>query len=112
MASIEGLYKCKLEFNPEGIPLRLSRMGEMSLYIDENQLKGSMFPTYFWLNSPFRCGTVDGNKFSFTVHFATPCQQFSMDVAGEVNDGIVSGTAVTPTGPYVLTGKKIGDVQR
>ncbi|MCD8149160.1 MAG: hypothetical protein LUE92_06285 [Clostridiales bacterium] len=110
--NIDGVYKCKLEFNPDGCPLHLTRMGVMVLYEDENQLKGRMFPTYFWLNSPFRCGKIDGNKFKFTVHFATPCQQFSMDVSGEVNDGVVTGTADTPTGPYLLTGTRISDVER
>lgn len=108
--NIDGVYKCKLDFNPEGIPLRLTHMGEMILYEDEDQLKGSMFPTYFWLNSPFRCGTVNGNQFAFTVHFATPCQQFSMDVTGEVSeDGTVLGKADTPTGTYILTGVRSGD---
>lgn len=105
-----------LEFNPEGIPLRLSRQGEMTLWVDETdegQLKGSMFPTFFWLNSPFRCGSVSENasgmtEISYTVHFATPCQQFAMDIKAVIDeDGTITGHAETPTGPYELTGKKV-----
>ena len=47
---IDGIYKCSLVFALEGTPLALRHYGEMELYIDpedEDDLKGSMFPTYF-----------------------------------------------------------------
>lgn len=109
---IGGIYKCSLVFNPEGTPLALRHYGEMKLYIDpedDNDLKGSMFPTFFWLNSPFRNGKVDGNKFEFTVYFATPCQQFAMTVRGEINGTQVTGEADTPTGVYKLEGTRISE---
>lgn len=101
---IEGTYHCSLinQMGPE-FPI-LRAYGDMILYIDEDQLKGRMFPTFFWLDSPFRCGTVDGNKINFTVYFATPCQQFAMTVEAEINGDEVKGVAHTPTGDYVLEG--------
>ena len=102
--SIDGNYKCSLVRDIKKAGVRLSHYGIMKLYQDQNQLKGSMFPTFFWLNSPFRCGKVDGNEFSFTVYFATPCQQFSMDIKGVVDGDTVTGTATNSMGVYVLEG--------
>lgn len=104
---IDGVYKCSIicEVPEHGLVLRHN--GEMKLYQDEGQLKGSMFPTFFWLNSPFRCGSVDGNRISFTVHFATPCQQFSMDIKAEISEtGEVNGTCTNPMGIYKLVGQR------
>lgn len=101
---IEGTYRCSL-INKLGEEFPILRAyGDLILYEDENQLKGRMFPTFFWLDSPFRNGTVDGNKIHFTVHFATPCQQFGMTVDAEINGDEIKGTADTPTGIYVLEG--------
>ena len=107
--SIDGKYRCSLicDMQEKGIYLRHN--GILKLYQDENQLKGSMFPTFFWLNSPFRGGKADGNKFSFTVHFATPCQQFSMEIKGAVNGNRVTGTASNANGIYVLDGERLPD---
>jgi hypothetical protein len=105
--SIEGSYKCSLVYEDKDRGLFLSHYGILKLYLDENQLKGSMFPTFFWLNSPFRGGKVEGDQFSFTAHFATPCQQYSMDVKGRVDGDQVSGTASNTTGSYVLEGKRL-----
>ena len=105
--SIEGNYRCSLVYEDKNRGLFLSHYGILKLYLDENQLKGSMFPTFFWLNSPFRGGKVTGNQFSFTAHFATPCQQYSMDVNGIVDGDKISGTAGNSTGGYVLEGKRI-----
>jgi len=104
---IDGQYKCSLicDIKEKGIYLRHN--GILKLYQDENQLKGSMFPTFFWLNSPFRGGKTDGHNFSFTVHFATPCQQFSLDVKGVVKGDKVSGTAGNITGNYILEGERL-----
>lgn len=103
---IEGTYRCSLinHMGPEYPILRA--YGDLVLYIDEDQLKGSMFPTFFWLDSPFRCGTVDGNKIKFTVHFATPCQQFAMTVEATIEGDRIFGTADTPSGVYELEGQR------
>lgn len=101
---IDGTYHCSL-INKMGEEFPILRAyGDLVLYEDEDQLKGTMFPTFFWLSSPFRCGTVDGNKIHFTVHFATPCQQFAMTIDAEINGDEIKGQADTPTGIYVLEG--------
>ena len=109
---VDGTYRCSL-INKIGEEWPILRAyGEMVLYVDhddEDQLKGRMFPTFFWLDSPFRNGTVDGNKIHFTVYFATPCQQFAMTIDAEINDGYVTGKASTPVGDYVLEGDKVSD---
>jgi hypothetical protein len=105
--SIDGSYKCSLVCELKKMGMTLRHYGILKLYQDENQLKGSMFPTFFWLNSPFRCGKVDGNHFSFTVHFATPCQQYALDVNGTVEGDKVTGTARNAVGCYVLEGVRI-----
>lgn len=104
---IDGKYKCSLKLCDEARGIFLSHYGILKLYQDENQLKGSMFPTFFWLNSPFRGGLTNGSEFSFTVHFATPCQQYSMDVKGSVSGDKVVGTASNKTGNYVLEGMRL-----
>ena len=104
---IDGKYKCSLIYRDQERGIYLRHNGILKLYQDENQLKGSMFPTFFWLNSPFRGGKADGNKFSFTVHFATPCQQYSMDVRGMVDGDKVTGSADNVTGNYALEGERI-----
>jgi hypothetical protein len=106
---IEGNYKCSLICNLAEKGISLRHNGILKMYQDENQLKGSMFPTFFWLNSPFRGGKAEGNKFYFTVHFATPCQQFSMDVKGMVDGDKVTGTASNTTGIYVLEGERAAE---
>ncbi len=111
--NINGVYKCSLVFAIEGTPFTLRHYGNMRLYVDpeeNNDLTGSMFPTYFWLDSPFRNGTVEGNKFQFTVYFSTPCQQFAMTVRGEVNGDRVTGKAYTPMEEFVLEGTRIDEL--
>jgi hypothetical protein len=107
--SIEGNYKCSLICDKKEKGIYLRHNGILKMYQDENQLKGSMFPTFFWLNSPFRGGKVQGNGFSFSVYFATPCQQFSMEVKGVVEGDKITGTASNPAGIYILEGKRIED---
>lgn len=106
---IGGKYKCSMIFEEKARGIALRRYGTMELYQDENQLKGRMFPTFFWLNSPFRCGVAEGNAFSFTVHFATPCQQFSLDIEGVVDGDRITGTAENPlgAGTYILEGVRV-----
>jgi hypothetical protein len=106
---IDGNYKCSLKYSDPERGIYLRHNGILKMYQDENQLKGSMFPTFFWLNSPFRGGKTEGNKFSFKVYFATPCQQYSMDVNGIVNGENITGTASNVTGIYELEGERIRD---
>lgn len=101
---VDGIYDCSLTFKDEGRHATLCKSGVMKLYWHNGQLKGSMFPSYFWLDSPFRGGKVDGNEFSFTVYFATPCQQYCAEVEGEVDGDRVSGTYKNPLGVYTLEG--------
>jgi hypothetical protein len=53
---IDGNYRCSLIYRAEEKGIYLRHNGVLKMYRDENQLKGSMFPTFFWLNSPFRGG--------------------------------------------------------
>lgn len=109
---IEGTYHCSL-INKMGEKWPILRAyGDMVLYEDEDQLKGRMFPTFYWLDSPFRNGTVDGNKIHFTVYFATPCQQYAMTIDAEINGDKVTGTASSPVGNYVLEGVRTGEAIR
>lgn len=101
---VEGVYRCSL-INKMGEEYPILRAyGDIKLYEDEDQLKGSMFPTFFWLDSPFRNGTVEGNHIHFTAYFATPCQQYAMTVDADIDGDHITGTADTPVGPYVLEG--------
>lgn len=109
---VNGKYKCVCTTRTDdGLGQVLSHYGDMVLYEQDGDLKGEMFATFFWLHSPFRNGKVDGNKFSFTVYFATPCQQYAMQVEGEVNGDTVTGTATNPMGTCELTGTRVADVQ-
>ncbi|MCQ2512752.1 MAG: hypothetical protein MJ092_05120 [Lachnospiraceae bacterium] len=104
---IAGTYRCSL-INKMGEEWPILRAyGDLILYEDENMLKGRMFPTFFWLDSPFRGGTVDGNNIEFTVYFATPCQQFGMTIKATIDGDTITGTADTPTGVYVLEGQRV-----
>ena len=101
---INGTYSCCMSQNMHGSPIR--RYGELTLHANGGKLTGTMFPTMFWLDAPFSGGTTDGKHFNFTVHFATPCQQFSMTVDGTVTDGILTGTVHSPMGEYRLDGTR------
>lgn len=103
--NISGDYKVVLVTEKFGLPLK--RYGTMKLQEEENQLKGSMFPLFYWLNSTFKGGKVEGNAFSFEVHFSTPCQQYSMTVEGWVDGDEVKGTVHSPMGDYELSGSRI-----
>lgn len=104
---VDGNYKCSIIRTYEDTGATYRHNGIMKLYWQDEQLKGSMFPTFYWLNSPFRGGTVDGNNFAFTVYFSTPCQQFMMEVSGTVDGDTVTGKAIVPTGECVLIGTRI-----
>jgi len=104
---IAGTYRCSL-INKMGEEWPILRAyGDMILYEDENMLKGRMFPTFFWLDSPFREGKIDGNNIEFTVYFATPCQQYGMTIKATIDGDRVYGSADTPVGPYVLEGQRV-----
>lgn len=102
MHMIDGTYSVELRRNDRGSILR--RFGKMKLKMDGTQLKGSMLPTFFWLDSYFRGGTVEGNRFTFTVYYSTPCQQWQSTVTGTVDGDRITGSASTPMGDYELTG--------
>lgn len=104
---VEGSYRCSLVRKVEETGFSFCHNGVLKLYWQDEQLKGSMFPTFYWLNSPFRGGTVEGDTFSFTVYFATPCQQFCMDVKGEVDGDQLHAVCMTPSGEYTLTGVRL-----
>ena len=103
--NISGEYKVTLTIEKFGLPLR--RYGVMKLQEESGQLKGSMFPLFYWLSSAFKGGKTEDNRFSFEVHFATPCQQYSMQVEGSVEEGVLTGTVHSPVGDYVMTGNTI-----
>jgi hypothetical protein len=115
--SIDGTYQCEV-ITEGGDPTsgdseyktKLISYGVMKLYQQDGELKGSMFPVFFWYQAPFRNGKTDGRHFSYTVYFNSPCQQYAMDVEGEVDDeGNVTGTATNPMGVCKLVGKKVSD---
>lgn len=99
---IDGIYSCCMSQNMHGSLIR--RYGDLRLHANGKNLTGTMFPTMFWLDAPFSGGTTDGTHFDFTVHFSTPCQQFSMEVEGVVENGVLSGTVRSPMGDYQLIG--------
>ncbi|MBQ9815255.1 MAG: hypothetical protein IKH67_00830 [Lachnospiraceae bacterium] len=104
--SIEGTYKCRLrQQQPTGGDL--NSYGEMVLFLDGEQLKGTMFPTYFWKQHCFRRGTWDGKHFHFKVYYSTPCQQWESEVDGELDGDTITGTATAPLGTYQLTGVRV-----
>lgn len=108
--NIDGVYKtCIVKMEEEGWPQK--RYGKMYLYVDKDngQLKGSMFPRFFWLDSPFRGGKIDGNHFSFTCYFNSPCQQFSMDVEGVLEGDTIRGTLRDPGGEAEFEGVRIDE---
>ena len=102
---LDGTYSCVMRQDMHGSPIR--RYGELTLRTRGEALSGTMFPTMFWLDAPFSGGKAEGDVFAFTVHFATPCQQFSMEVEGRVNNGALSGEVRSPMGSYVLEGTRI-----
>lgn len=102
---LDGIYSCCMSQELHGSPVR--RYGELTLRTDGQRLSGRMFPTMFWLDAPFSGGTTDGVRFSFTVHFATPCQQYAAQVEGTAEDGVLTGTVHTPMGEYRLDGTRL-----
>lgn len=102
---LTGKYDCVIMQEELGLPLR--KYGTLVLNENENNLSGSMFPRYFWLDSPFRGGKCDGNQFEFDVYFATPCQQYAMHVAGKVNGDVLTGKLTDPTGEARIEGVRI-----
>lgn len=103
---VDGVYQCCMYQKFHGGINR--RYGEVTLRSDEKgALSGTMFPTMFWLNASFSYGKTEGNRFSFTACWGTPCQQFSMDVSGEADGKTLKGTVHSPMGDYVLEGTAI-----
>lgn len=103
---ITGTYKCCMKQEFHGGINR--KYGNLTLRALKNgRLSGTMFPTMFWLDSSFSYGKCEGNNFEFTVHWATPCQQFSMDVKGSVDGDKLTGEVRSPMGEYVLEGTRI-----
>lgn len=103
---IDGIYRASLtkkQFGGASV-----KYGKLELKTKDGKLSGSMFPLSFWLESPFRGGSVKDNEFSFAVHFASPCQQYEMSVNGTVNGNMIQGTATTPLGEFELQGTRIG----
>lgn len=109
--AIDGTYKCQvITHGNDELQMKLISYGVMKLYQQDDQLKGSMFPVFFWYQAPFRNGYTDGKRFKFTVYFNSPCQQYAMDVEGEVSeDGKIKGIATNPMGTCELIGEKISD---
>lgn len=104
--SISGSYQCTMVCeHPAGMVLK--RRGVLTLRESDGQLQGTMFPTFFWVEVPFTCGMVNGEEFSFTAHFGTPCQQFDLAVSGRVEGGALTGVAKSPMGDYQLTGRRV-----
>jgi len=103
---IDGTYDVCITKYEFGQPTK--RYGEMVLFVDpiNGWLKGSMFPRYFWKNCPFRSGKVEGNHFSFTCFFSSPCQQFVMDVEGTWDGETIQGTVKDPGGEANFFGTK------
>ncbi len=101
---LNGTYACVMRQNIGGGVIR--RYGQLTLREKRGKLEGTMFPTMFWLDSPFTGGKISENTFSFTVHFSTPCQQFSMDVEGRVDGETLTGAVHSPMGDYVLEGTR------
>lgn len=101
---IDGIYSCCMFQDMNGSPIR--RYGQLTLRSDGTRLSGRMFPTMFWLDSPFSHGNTDGENITFTVHFATPCQQYAAEVTGKVVNNTLTATVHTPMGDYRLDGTK------
>lgn len=103
---LEGQYNCCLKKEFHGGINR--KYGQMALRIDEQgNLTGNMFPPMFWLSASFSYGKTDGKNFSFTAHWGTPCQHFSMDVEGVVEGDVLTGKATCPMGEFELEGRRI-----
>lgn len=102
---LDGRYSCVMGQELHGSPIR--RYGELTLRSRDGRLSGSMFPPMFWLDAPFSGGTAKGEQFAFTVYFATPCQQFSMEVEGRVEGDTLTGTVRSPMGEHRLEGTRI-----
>ena len=104
--SISGSYQCTMACkHPAG--MELERRGVLTLRESDGQLQGAMFSAFVWVEAPFTCGMVNGEEFSFTAHFGTPCQQFSLAVSGRVEGDSLTGVAKSPVGDYQLTGRRV-----
>ncbi len=102
---LDGRYAACILKEEFGLPLK--RYGELTLRTDGDQLKGIMFPRFFWINTPFRNGTYDGNQFKFTVYFNSPCQQCFMEVEGEVVGDKIHGIVRDAAGEARIEGYRI-----
>ena len=103
---IDGSYKIKCK-NAAG---NQSRSGTIKLYQQDGELKGVMIPVHdFWIASTFRGGKVEGNKFEFIAYWNTPCQQYAMDVKGQVDGDRISGVTNNPAGLYTFEGSRVAE---
>jgi hypothetical protein len=101
---VDGSYYIKCT-NATG---KQSHSGTIKLYQKDGELQGVMIPvTSFFSTSTFRGGKVAGNKFEFTAYWNTPCQQYAMDVKGEVKGDKITGTTKNPAGVYKFEGTRV-----
>jgi len=107
---VEGSYYCTLQ--NENAPMKLMHEGVVEMYMQDDQLKGTMISTFFWMPSSFLGGKIDGDNFEFDAHWNNPCQQYTMHVVGSVKGDTLTGTADTPMGQWVLEGYRVQDSYR
>ena len=103
---IDGNYKIKCTSQAGN----QTRSGTIRLYEQDGELKGVMIPVHdFWMTSTFRGGKIEGNKFEFTAYWNTPCQQYAMDVEGEIGGNSIEGTINNPAGRYTFEGVRVAE---
>lgn len=104
---VTGSYYCKLNCLP--FAFNLTREGLVEFYEQDGELRGVMIGTFFWVNSYFCGGKIDGDSFEFTAPFNTACQQYVLHVKGTVKGDELEAVVESEMGPLTLTGYRVKD---
>lgn len=104
---VAGSYYCTLNCVPEAF--NLTREGIVELYEQDDELRGCMIGTFFWLPSYFCGGKIDGDNFEFEAPFNTACQQYTLRVEGTVKGDQLDAIAHSNIGDLEVHGYRVED---
>ena len=107
---VEGSYYCTMQHDRG--ESQTMHEGVVELYMEDGELKGTMISAFQWHPANFRGGKIEGNSFTFSVHWNTPTRQYSLHVSGTVDGDTLTGVVDSAIGPWKLDGYRVQDSYR